>query len=113
MSTDEFAHAGTSASDAQTGGAAAADSVGGALHDDAVDAGAEVQDEPVLAQNAASIEDKLEGIAAQTRLDLGDESDERYQEVLRQRLTDAGIDLTDDDVRSLAQRSASGGGAGV
>ena len=44
------------------------------------------QDEPVLEQNDATIQDQLDGIAAQTRVDLGDESHDRYEEVLRQRL---------------------------
>jgi hypothetical protein len=71
------------------------------------------QDEPALDQNQRSTQDQLDGIAMQTRADLGDESQDRYEEVLRQRLRDAGIQLTDDDVRALAQRSASGGGGGV
>lgn len=70
------------------------------------------QDEPVLEQNNATTSDKLDGIAAQTRMDLGDESHDRYQEVLRQRLSDAEISLTDDEVSALARRSASGAGGG-
>ena len=75
-------------SDASNSGAAREDSVGGAVHQDSAGkAGVEsVQDEPVLEQNDASIQDKLDGIAAQTRVDLGDESQDRYEEVLRQRL---------------------------
>lgn len=73
--------------------------------------GEEVQDEPVLAQNNASTRDKLDGIAAQTRVDLGDESQERYEEVLRQRLHDSEIQLTDDEVRDLARRSSGRGGS--
>lgn len=101
-------------SDASNSGAAPEDSVGGALHEDSAGhAGAEsVQDEPVLEQNDASIEDKLDGIAAQTRVDLGDESQDRYEEVLRQRLTDSGIQITDDDVSALARRSSRGSGGG-
>jgi hypothetical protein len=98
--------------------------VGGALHDDAnpqatgqQDAGKaasseSVQDEPVLEQNNASTSDKLDGIVAQTRVDLGDESHERYEEVLRQRLSDAGIAQTDAEVSELARRSAPGSGGG-
>lgn len=73
--------------------------------------GEAVQDEPVLAQNNATTQEKLDGIAAQTRVDLGDESQDRYEEVLRQRLDDSGIQLTDDEVSKLARRS--GGGSGV
>jgi hypothetical protein len=73
--------------------------------------GEEVQDEPVLAQNNATTQEKLDGIAAQTRVDLGDESHERYEEVLRQRLNDSEIQLTDDEVSALARRSSGRGGA--
>jgi hypothetical protein len=76
----------------------------------AVAPGEEVQDEPVLAQNNATTQEKLDGIAAQTRVDLRDESHERYEEVLRQRLSDAEIQLTDDEVSDLARRSSGGGG---
>jgi hypothetical protein len=76
----------------------------------AVAPGEEVQDEPVLAQNNATTQEKLDGIAAQTRVDLGDESHERYEEVLRQRLDDSEIQLTDDEVSDLARRSSGGGG---
>lgn len=73
-----------------------------------------VQTEPLMEQNVTTPTAQLDGIAAQTRADLGGESDERYQDVLRQRLVDAGISLTDDEVRSLARRAApGGGGAGV
>ena len=71
--------------------------------------GEEVQDEPVLAQNNATTQEKLDGIAAQTRVDLGNESHERYEEVLRQRLNDSEIPLTDDEVSDLARRSSGGG----
>lgn len=89
--------------------------VGGALHDDAAEtvSAEPTQDEPVLAQNHASTGEKLDGIAAQTRVDLGEESQERYEEVLRQRLSDSGIALTDDEVSDLARRSASGSGTGA
>jgi hypothetical protein len=70
--------------------------------------GEEVQDEPVLAQNNATTQEKLDGIAAQTRVDLGDESQERYEEVLRQRLRDSEIQLTDDEISHLARRSSGG-----
>jgi hypothetical protein len=89
--------------------------VGGAVHHEkdegtAVAPGEEVQDEPVLAQNNATTQEKLDGIAAQTRVDLGNESHERYEEVLRQRLSDSEIQLTDQEVSDLARRSSGGGG---
>ncbi len=89
--------------------------VGGAVHHEGGESnapapGEAVQDEPVLEQNNATTQEKLDGIAAQTRVDLGDESHERYEEVLRQRLNDSDIQLTDDDVTKLARRSAGGSG---
>ncbi|MCR2764543.1 hypothetical protein NQ152_13610 [Microbacterium sp. zg.B48] len=74
----------------------------------------ETQDEPVLAQNQASRQEKIDGLVAQTRVDLGGESDERYSEVLRQRLEDAGIEMTDEDRQRLARdANPSSGGGGV
>lgn len=102
-------------SDAQAG-AGQHDSVGGALHEpddkstQVDENGQAVQTEPVLEQNIATTDEKLQGIAAQTRVDLGDESHGRYEEVIRQRLSDADIDLTDDEVTSLARRSHPSGG---
>jgi len=91
--------------------------VGGAIHSESGDNPAGVQDEPVLEQNAATTQDQIAGIVAQTRADLGSETDERYAEVLRQRLEDAGIQMTDDDVQSLSGEASPGssgsGGGGV
>jgi len=98
------------------GGEAPEDSVGGAVHQVSGKSTGpeEVQSEPVLEQNSASLDEKLDGIAAQTRVDLGAESQDRYEEVLRQRLSDADIQLTDDDISAIARRSSPGaGGAGV
>jgi H2-forming N5,N10-methylenetetrahydromethanopterin dehydrogenase-like enzyme len=96
------------------GGAGREDSVGGAVHQESAQSAGrdEVQTEPVLEQNSASLDEKLDGIAAQTRVDLGEESQDRYEEVLRQRLADADIQLTDDDVSALARRSSPGSGGG-
>lgn len=102
-------------SDPQSG-ASAAESVGGAVHESddkraQVDEnGQPVQNEPVLEQNDASTEDKLRGIAAQTRVDLGDETHDRYEEVIRQRLSDAQIDISDDEVTTLARQAHPSGG---
>src|SRR5215207_2684062 len=56
----------------------------------------ETQDEPTLEQNDRTTQDQLDGIAMQTRADLGNESQDRYEEVLRQRLRDTGISLSDE-----------------
>ena len=116
--TNEFENPGSNYPDSGQTGTEAAEQrsdagVGGAVHHEkdepaAPAPGEAVQDEPVLPQNDASVEDKLAGIAAQTRVDLGDESHERYQQVIRQRLDDSGIQLTDDQVSDLARRSSGG-----
>lgn len=61
------------------------------------------QDEPLLAQNETTASEKIDGIVAQTRADLGDDSANRYGEVLRQRFSDTGIDLTDEQINDLAK----------
>lgn len=59
--------------------------------------------EPVLDQNPASDGDKIAGIAAQTNVDVGGESIERIVQVLRQRFTDAGLIVDDEQVAQLAE----------
>lgn len=59
--------------------------------------------EPVLDQNPASDGDKIEGILAQTRVDVGSEDTARIAEVLRQRFTDAGIVVTDSQLADFAK----------
>jgi len=63
---------------------------------------------PAMAQNNASDVDKVAGIVAQTRQDVGTEPLERIAEVLRQRLTQSGIDLPDHDVEELARQVSTG-----
>ena len=63
---------------------------------------------PAMAQNNASDLDKVSGIVAQTRADVGTEPVERITEVLHQRLDQAGIDLPDGDVRELARQVSTG-----
>lgn len=60
----------------------------------------------VLHQHSAPDHEKIAGILAQTRVDLGGESVERYAEVLDQRFLDAGLDVSDDDRRAHAERAA-------
>lgn len=62
------------------------------------------QTEPSMAQNNASTLEKITGIAAQTRVDVGGESQDRIVHVLRQRLDEAGIALPDADVDELARQ---------
>jgi hypothetical protein len=76
--------------------------VGGALAHDATPAPADTQDAPVLHQNDASDEDRIAGIVAQTRADVGDQGLERVADVLVQRFTDAGLDVDADRTVALA-----------
>jgi hypothetical protein len=64
------------------------------------------QDEPAMDQHDVSIDDKIDGIVAQTRVDVGTLPRERIADVLRQRLSDAGITASDDHVDRLAARVA-------
>ena len=63
---------------------------------------------PAMSQNNASQVEKVSGIVVQTRSDVGDQPQERIQEVLRQRLEQSGIDLPDAEIAELA-RQISGG----
>jgi hypothetical protein len=63
---------------------------------------------PAMSQNNASDVDKIAGIVAQTRQDVGTETQERISEVLRQRLRDAGISVPDDEVAELASQVSTG-----
>lgn len=67
---------------------------------------------PAMAQNDATQIDKVSGIVAQTRQDVGTEPIERVADVLRQRLSDSGIDLPDDEVQELARQVTTGDAAG-
>ena len=60
-----------------------------------------VQSEPAMDMNDTTTTEKIDGIVAQTRADHPGAEPERLAEVLRQRLADAQIDLTDDEVRAL------------
>ncbi|WP_125132880.1 hypothetical protein [Microbacterium sp. 10M-3C3] len=60
------------------------------------------QDAPAMDMHDATDEDRIAGIVAQTRADVGDASEERVADVLRQRFRDIGLDVDDDRVRALA-----------
>ncbi len=66
---------------------------------------------PAMSQNDASTIDKVAGIVAQTRSDVGAEPQERIAEVLHQRLEQAGVDLPDDEVDELARQVSTGDSA--
>ena len=63
---------------------------------------------PAMSQNDAPDIEKVTGIVAQTRADVGTEPVERIAEVLRQRLDQSGIDLPDTDVEELARQISTG-----
>lgn len=73
---------------------------------DAGEAG--TQDGPALAQNDATVQQQVDGIIEQVRADLGTATAKRYEEVLRQRFSDADLEIPTDQVHALAERLAGG-----
>ncbi len=63
---------------------------------------------PAMAQNNASDIDKVAGIVAQTRQDVGTHPLEEIAHVLRQRLTQSGIELPENDIEELARQVSVG-----
>lgn len=63
---------------------------------------------PAMAQNNASDVDKVAGIVAQTRQDVGTHPLEHIAHVLRQRLTQSGIELPENDIEELARQVSVG-----
>lgn len=61
-----------------------------------------VQDLPAMSQNNADAGEKIRGIIVQTSEDLGEQPQERIEEVLRQRLTQSGLSFTDEDLAGWA-----------
>lgn len=93
----------------QDGGASAADSVGGAVHDSAPSAARPgEQNAPAMDTHATDDEARIAGVIVQTRADVGDKSPERIADVLRQRFSDIGLDLGDDRITALAAEVAQG-----
>lgn len=64
------------------------------------------QDEPAMDMHDTTDEERVSGIVAQTRADVGDASEERIADVLRQRFTETGTDVGDDRIRALAAEIA-------
>ncbi|MDR6692042.1 hypothetical protein J2X55_002980 [Microbacterium sp. 1154] len=88
------------------GGADAADSVGGAVHQDRKLSGPDEQSEPAMDTHPTDDEARIAGVVVQTRADVGDKSEERIADVLRQRFNDIGLNLGDDRIRALAAEVA-------
>lgn len=70
--------------------------------------GAREQNLPAMSQNNASDGEKIAGIVAQTRVDVGDQDDARIADVLRQRFSDSGIAVADDAFADLVRRVRAG-----
>jgi hypothetical protein len=66
------------------------------------------QDDPAMGQHPTTDAAKLAGIVDQTRADVGDKDAEAIEHVLRQRLEQVGIELSDADIRDTAQKIAAG-----
>lgn len=80
---------------------------------DGVPIGESVQTEPVMDHDEVNDLDKIAGIVVQTRADVGTEGQDRIAAVLTQRLDDAGITLSDDEIADLARQVASGQSEGA
>ncbi|WP_243074255.1 hypothetical protein [Microbacterium sp. SS28] len=63
---------------------------------------------PAMAQNNASQVDKVAGILAQTRQDIGAGEPDEVIHILRQRLEQSGIDLPDSEIEELARQITTG-----
>ncbi|MCX6503186.1 MAG: hypothetical protein NT132_12420 [Microbacterium sp.] len=68
----------------------------------------DVQDEPVMDQHVATDDDKIDGIIAQVRMDVGDKGERRIADVLRQRFTQSGVPFDDALVASAVGRVREG-----
>lgn len=64
--------------------------------------GADEQDLPAMSQNNAGADEKLAGIIEQTRGDLPDCTAEEVTALLRERASQAGLDLDEDTAAQLA-----------
>ena len=65
-----------------------------------------IQDEPALDQNAASDDEKLDGLVAQMHADLAGEDEAVIEQALRHRLTDIGLTLEEAEIASHVARIA-------
>lgn len=75
-----------------------------AVHDSPiVRTGDVVQTEPAMDMNDTSTSEKIDGIVAQTRADHAADGHDRIIAVLKQRLDQAGIEMSDDEIVQLAK----------
>ncbi|WP_292864064.1 hypothetical protein [Microbacterium sp.] len=61
----------------------------------------DTQDEPVLEQNTASEQERLDGLVAQMRADVQGEDAATVEQALRHRLTDIGMTLDESEIAQL------------
>ena len=67
----------------------------------------DTQDEPVLDQNTASEQERLDGLVAQMHTDVKGEDGATVEQALRHRLTDIGMTLDESEIaRLVAELSA-------
>ena len=90
------------------GGSSAADSVGGAVHEDGKVSRPGEQSAPAMDTHETDDEARIAGVVVQTRQDVGTASEERIADVLRQRFADIGLELGDDRIRALAAEVSGG-----
>lgn len=75
--------------------------VGDAQHAHAHD---RTQDGPMMAQNAASAEQKLQGIYVQTEVDIAGRDDLDVRKLLTDRIEQAGLSVAAEDIDAMAAR---------
>lgn len=61
----------------------------------------DTQDEPVLDQNTASEQERLDGLVAQMHTDVKGEDAATVEQALRHRLTDIGMTLDESEIARL------------
>lgn len=66
----------------------------------------ETQDEPVLDQNTAAEQERLDGLTAQLRADVTGEDTATVETAVRRRLSDTGIEADEALVRRLVAELA-------
>lgn len=66
----------------------------------------ETQDEPVLDQNTAAEQERLDGLIAQLRADVTGEDTATVETAVRRRLSDTGVEADEDLVRRLVAELA-------
>lgn len=74
--------------------------------DEHIDTGLRRQDSTVLDEHATSTRERIDGIREQTRQDMVGRDRDEIIDVLRERFGDAGIELGDADLASMAESIA-------